>query len=121
MEQPCRDRRERLEALLRAVVAELVEKYEPEKIIVFGSLATGNIGPLSDLDLAVVKETSKGYYERVLDILEAVHSDDDEPVDYLLYTPAEFEFETRHNPFVREEILRNGKVVYDSSRGTLAL
>ena len=43
------------ERLLRDVIRRVVEAVHPEKIILFGSAARGEMGPRSDLDLLVVK------------------------------------------------------------------
>lgn len=42
-------------ALLQEVVRRIVEAVHPEKVILFGSAARGEMGPDSDLDLLVVK------------------------------------------------------------------
>ena len=43
------------ESLLREIVRRVVEVAEPDRIILFGSAARGQMGPDSDLDLLVVK------------------------------------------------------------------
>ena len=43
------------EATLRQIVERIVESVQPEKIILFGSAARGEMGPDSDVDLLVVK------------------------------------------------------------------
>ena len=45
-------------AQIAAVVQAIVENYQPEKVILFGSYASGSAGDDSDLDLAVVKNTT---------------------------------------------------------------
>ena len=114
----CARRKEQLEQGLKAVLRQLQDGYRPEKVILFGSLATGDIGEWSDLDLALIKPTDKPYFDRIEELVELC----DYPVatDFLVYTPEEFEYESRNNPFVREEIHRKGKVVYDASQGPLA-
>ena len=36
-----------------SITAQLIEKYKPEKIILFGSSATGNASPDSDADFLI--------------------------------------------------------------------
>ena len=108
-------RKERLNGVLQRLIPEIASKYQPEKIILFGSLADGRVSAYSDIDLALVKRTQAPYCERILELLKLIHEDDGEPVDYFVYTPEELKFETEHNPFVREEIVRKGKVLYDVS------
>ena len=40
------------------VIETIAERYRPQKIILFGSYASGNPGRASDLDLFVIKETA---------------------------------------------------------------
>jgi len=98
----------------------LLSQYHPEKIILYGSLASGNIRETSDIDLLIIKDTKENFYDRIQKVLPCL------PkawvgIDYLIYTPQELEFEAQHNPFVREEILKKGKILYDASTGTLAI
>jgi len=44
--------------LIDTIVRELVEEFDPEEIILFGSHARGDAGPDSDLDLLVVVSES---------------------------------------------------------------
>ena len=42
-------------------------------------------------------------------------------LDFLVYTHAELTDLREHRPFVREEILKRGKILYERKPGTLAL
>jgi uncharacterized protein len=53
---------------LSRIVEVIKEEYDPERIIVFGSMAGNNIHEWSDIDLLVVKRTSKRPLERVLEL-----------------------------------------------------
>lgn len=44
------------EATLRMIVQRIAAVAKPEKIIMFGSAARGEMGPHSDVDLLVVKQ-----------------------------------------------------------------
>jgi predicted nucleotidyltransferase len=46
-----------VERVLQEMVRRIVEGFDPEKIILFGSQARGDAGPDSDIDLLVVMET----------------------------------------------------------------
>ena len=54
---PVSQMKEALEKELHRIVATLIEKYKPEKIILFGSLATSKIHEWSDIDILIIKET----------------------------------------------------------------
>ena len=63
------ERRQQLESNLERILAALKAHYQPEQVIVFGSLASGQISETSDLDLLIVKETDKRFFERVRDVI----------------------------------------------------
>ncbi|MEK7193888.1 MAG: nucleotidyltransferase domain-containing protein [Patescibacteria group bacterium] len=90
---------------------EIVKEYEPEKIILFGSQARGDIDEYSDLDLILVKKTEKRFVERLVDpiLLKIL------PVgtDCFVYTPEEFEQMTENeNPFIMSA-MESAKILYE--------
>ena len=50
------ERRRLLEEELHRLVEILRREVDPERIILFGSLATGEIGPWSDIDLELISK-----------------------------------------------------------------
>jgi predicted nucleotidyltransferase len=62
---PKMNRRQQLQDTLERILTALKAGYHPEQVIVFGSLASGLITDTSDLDLLILKKTSKGFFERV--------------------------------------------------------
>src|SRR2546429_9164758 len=67
----------------------LIREYKPEKLILFGSAAQGEIHEWSDLDLVVVKRTDKSMLERIEEVLRLVRPK--VGLDVLVYTPEEME------------------------------
>jgi predicted nucleotidyltransferase len=63
-------RRQLLEAELNCYVAMLREHYDPQSVWVFGSMATGTVHEWSDIDLVIVKETTKRFLERTKEVLQ---------------------------------------------------
>jgi uncharacterized protein len=51
---------------LKEIVARIVDVYQPEKIILFGSYANGTAKESSDIDLLLVKKTTEIPVERSL-------------------------------------------------------
>ena len=87
--------------------------YRPKKVVLFGSFARGDYHGLSDLDLIVIKETSKKFSDRILDVLELC--DSNIPVEPLVYTPAEIEqLLAEGNSFI-SQALKEGRVLYDEA------
>ena len=108
---PCLDQEERLKENLIKVVADIKKYYQPEKIILFGSAAGGTIGPNSDLDIVIIKKTSLAFFKRAQQLVDMLDYDVD--IDFLVYTPEEFEQALKQKNFFRVEILKKGKVLYD--------
>jgi len=100
-----------LQSDLKRILDILVRTYQPEKIILFGSLAQGHVRDWSDLDLIVIKETEKRFLDRIRELIELI--DPRVGVDVLVYTPEEFERLCRERPFFRDEILAKGEVLYE--------
>lgn len=102
-------RREELQRELRRIVSKCRD-LGYRKAILFGSLARGNVGPWSDIDLILVKDTDKRFLDRLDEFYGGVLPD--LPVDVLVYTPEEFARLSRERAFVRRA-LKEGVVLYD--------
>ena len=100
-----------LEAELDRFIQVLCKDAPPRQIILFGSLATGEIEEWSDLDLVIIKETEQRFLERTREVLALLCPR--VGVDLLVYTPVEFERLLRENPFIRQEILEKGILLYE--------
>ncbi len=91
---------------------QLIEKYRPEKIILFGSAAWGGgSDEVNDLDFFIIKKDVPYYgvdRMRELDRLIQRHV----AVDMIVYKPEEVEARLAlGDPFVKK-IYREGKVLY---------
>jgi predicted nucleotidyltransferase len=100
-----------LQSELERFLDVLIEQYDPEKILLFGSMVDNATGPWSDLDLVIIKETSRRFLDRTRDVLRLLQPK--VGVDILVYTPQEFELLSRQRAFVRDEIVGRGKVLYE--------
>jgi len=86
-----------------------IDKQGVRKIILFGSLARGETGRASDIDLAVVKETDKRFLDRLDEVYAQVMPRT--ALDLLVYTPEEVEDMMGWSSFMRR-LMREGKVLY---------
>ncbi|MBI3385278.1 nucleotidyltransferase domain-containing protein [Candidatus Gottesmanbacteria bacterium] len=102
-----------LNSELERFVGILKDKYHPEKVIVFGSQASGKIHTWSDLDVAIIKKTNKPFIDRLKEV--ALLTSPDIGCDILVYTPEEFATMSKENLFVKEEIIKRGRVVYETN------
>ena len=106
------DREHLLHRELEAIVEKLKSRYQPQKIILFGSLAQGDVKEGSDIDLAIIKETDKRPLDRCLEV--AAVAQPSVAVNFLVYTPEEFQKQTEAgNFFVVDEIIKRGQVLYE--------
>ncbi len=96
---------------LEQFLPRLVAHYQPERVILFGSVAYGDVGEWSDLDLLIIKNTSLPFIRRLREVALLCHAS--VGVDFFVYTPAEVaQMYSENNPFL-EEVLRTGKVLYE--------
>jgi predicted nucleotidyltransferase len=89
---------------------QLIEKYKPEKIILFGSSAWGE-EDINDIDLFIIKRDVPYYgADRITELYRLM--DVDAPVDFIVYKPEEVEERfSLGDPFIKK-IFRDGKVLY---------
>ena len=106
------ERKEILEKEMHRIVTTLIEKYQPEKIILFGSLVTGRIHEWSDIDLLIIKQTDKRPLDRATDIT-AMLNYPRIAMDIFIYTPGEVKYLVKHGSQFIEEILERGRVLYE--------
>ncbi len=104
-------RKEELELELERLLVRLIPQYQPDEVILFGSLAQGEVRVWSDLDLIIIKDTPKRFLDRTAEVLEFI--DPRVGADILVYTPEEFEQLCRERPFFKEEIMAKGRVIYE--------
>ncbi|MCI0585567.1 MAG: nucleotidyltransferase domain-containing protein [Planctomycetes bacterium] len=96
---------------LARIVRVLTEKFDPERVVLFGSRAEGRAAPDSDADLLVVMRSSLPYYERVSAVYLALWPYR-VPLDLLVFTPEEIARREEDPSSFVGEVLRTGKVLY---------
>ena len=98
------------EKVLQEIVRRIVEAVAPEKIILFGSAARGQMGPDSDLDLLVVKA---GVHRRkTAQTLYQVLSGIGVSKDIVVVTPDDLKQYQDAVGMIIRPALREGKVLY---------
>jgi predicted nucleotidyltransferase len=93
------------------MVKRIVQKFDPEQIILFGSQARGGAGPDSDVDLLVVMEVEGPKLEKCLEVRGAM-GDFPVPIDVIVTDPAEFAWRKDVVGTVEWPASREGKVLY---------
>ena len=94
-----------------SITAQIIEKYKPERIILFGSAVNGQLGLDSDVDLLVIKKDTPLYgADRIRELSRII--DRNIPVDFLVYRPEEFQKRLdMGDPFLKV-VLKEGKILY---------
>ncbi len=99
---------------LNDIVERIKKSFKPEKIILFGSYATGKAGEASDIDLLIVAETNLPAKERFAAVSRLL-GDYPAAFDVILKTPKEYQ---RTRSVVNHIVYfadKYGKVVYERS------
>jgi predicted nucleotidyltransferase len=97
---------------LDEIIRRIVEVAQPEKIILFGSAARGDMNRHSDVDLLIIKEGAdrRSLAGRISENLYGVGA----AVDVVVVTPADVERYKDSHALVIKPALREGRVVYES-------
>jgi predicted nucleotidyltransferase len=104
--------------LLREMTRRLVEQFQPEQIILFGSQAWGVPTSSSDIDLMViVSDSDLTDYERSV-LGHRCLSGLDIAKDVLVKTRAEFDYFRDVRASLEYKIAHQGKVLYDRRQGS---
>ncbi len=102
--------RKQLEKIIRTIV----NKFDPERVVLFGSHARGRETEESDPDLFVEMETDRPPPERAIEV-SAVFGLRPWCMDVVVYTPAEVERLKKVRGTLLSAIEAEGKVLYERS------
>ncbi len=83
-------------------ILEALPRLAVHKAILIGSLATPDTGPSSDINLIIVHETEAKFTQR-MDFFTS-HLDPTVAINFLVYTPEEFEQIKDSNPYIKNAI-----------------
>ena len=108
------NRHDLLKSELDRCLGLLIEHYQPQKVLLFGSMVRNEIKEWSDLDLVIIKETNRRFLDRTKEVMQLLRPH--VGVDILVYTPAEFERLSHERTFVRDEIVDRGQILYEQGK-----
>ena len=98
--------------IIREMVRRIVDRFDPEKIILFGSHARGNARPDSDVDLLVVMNFS-GNRRRQASILDSTLIGTGLPTDLILISPAEMTAQKDQMGTLIHDALPDSRLLYE--------
>ena len=108
---------------IESYVIDALRGYDPERIIIFGSRARGDARRHSDVDLLIVKDDPRRPVERIWDVQTRLYDEarrdewrDLGPFDTYVFTPSEVADGVALGDWFFEEVLREGRVIFDRDR-----
>ncbi len=108
--------RERIPAeAIDDVVRQIAERFDPERIVLFGSYATGEARPDSDVDVLVVMDTPLRETEQAVRICQAL--DYHFGLDLIVKTPATLERRLALGDQFLRDVIAGGKIVHKRAHG----
>ena len=101
--------------ILHDIIQRIVEVAHPDRIIMFGSAARGEMGPHSDLDLLVIKKGVRNSRDVAAKIYMRLYGVG-KAVDIIVVSPKQVE-KYRDSPYlVIYPAIREGIVIYDAEK-----
>lgn len=99
--------------LVNRVVKRLRGTYRPERIVLFGSYASGRHTEDSDLDLLIIKKTRRPFFQRLYEVRRlAEPALRGHPFDPIVLTPTELARRLACGDQFLQSILDRGRQVY---------
>ncbi|MHC4442099.1 MAG: nucleotidyltransferase domain-containing protein [Planctomycetota bacterium] len=100
-------------ANIQNILDKLITDYAPEKVILFGSYASGNPRPDSDIDLLIIKDTTERFIDRWITI-RRILSDPERTVglETIVLTPDEISKRLAVGDQFISGIFKTGEVLY---------
>ena len=105
------EREKSLKEELGRIVAVIQDAYDPEKIVLFGSLATEAVHEWSDIDLLIIKRTDKRPIERTMEVANLIRPKIG--IDLFIYTPEEYDLLLKERYAFILSVQKTGKTVYE--------
>lgn len=97
---------------INEITTRIASRFNPDKIILFGSYANGTQNEESDLDLLIIQETDLPPQKRGFDIRMSLLGLMI-PFDILIYTKTEFEQEKENRYSFLSSAIKNSKILYE--------
>lgn len=97
---------------INEITDRIAKKFNPERIILFGSYANGTQKEESDLDLLIIQDTDLPPQKRGFDIRMSLIGIMI-PFDILVYTKSEFDQEKENRFSFLSSAIKNSKILYE--------
>ena len=101
-----------IDRIIPKMVRRIVRQCSPQKIILFGSHASGHAGPDSDVDLLIVMQAVKSKARQEIELRMALR-DFATPKDIVVTTAKEFEWRKKVPGTIERPAAREGRILYE--------
>jgi predicted nucleotidyltransferase len=98
---------------IQAFSQQIAEKFQPERIILFGSYASGKPTEDSDVDLLVILPFEELPVQKAIAIRQQIKAPF--PLDLMARTPQQIQQRLDMGDFFIQDIMRNGRVLYEAN------
>jgi uncharacterized protein len=102
---------------IKAFSQQIVEKFQPERIILFGSYAYGQPNEDSDVDLLVILPFEDMPVQTAIAIRRQVKSPF--PLDLMARTPEQIQQRLDMGDFFIQDIISNGHILYEANHARM--
>ncbi len=99
-------------ASLKKQIISTFMPFNPDKIILFGSIIREDRDHLSDVDVIIIYHSDKPIMARLKELY--MSWDIPKAVDILAYTPSEFNIMINESFFL-QDVVRGGQIIYEKS------
>lgn len=97
---------------IQAIVRQIVERFTPQKVVLFGSHAYGELSTNADVDLLVIKDTEETPPRFAAKIAAAI--DHPFPIDIVVWRPAEFAASLARKGNFATQVALHGLTLYET-------
>jgi len=98
---------------IQAFSQQIAEKFQPERIILFGSYAYGQPTEDSDIDLLVILPFGEMPVQKAIAIRQEIQSPF--PLDLMARTPEQIQQRLEMGDFFIQDVMKNGRVLYEAN------
>jgi predicted nucleotidyltransferase len=110
---PTIDKRKRIpQKAIDQVVDQIVEKFKPQKIILFGSYGRGHPHPESDVDMLVVMDTPLKEVQQAIQICQQIEYRFG--LDLIVHTPKYLAERIKMGDWFLRDVVKEGRILYEA-------
>jgi uncharacterized protein len=97
---------------IREIVQQIVERFRPQKVVLFGTHAQGKATKESDVDLLIVMDSDEHTLHTAARISAAI--DHPFPLDIIVFRPSDLEASLKRKGVFATEVMTKGVVLYEA-------